>query len=492
MTLPTGLVYVLSACNSWSKACDFSPVAAAPVSLISLFETEEDPCNVYNDCHSCITASLHDVKCGWCMGGTLDYKTRGKTNFHCGGYRDGEPSKFMCAPRFQTEDCAGFQCNWTNVEAPTCDKADPGQFPTEAQCTETCKATTMSKCNLVTKKCEPCQQGEKDCIMTSDQCSATCDVPHAKCNTTTKQCETCDPATDKTCTKTAGACADECKHSPDFNVCDTSTGQCVPCDPSSTKGCTPTNKTSCDAACKHAPSDEYVKCDWSTYQCVPTHATDPDKMPKELCGMQCKKPKMAKCDYDQNKCVECDPEKDSNCMQSMEWCEAAQKAGKCKLPAPTSLAGVWRGNAISKDFARGEFDVKFSADATEMTISFFDTKVERKWHASVAVAAPVAKAEQGVSLIELTFDDVPAGDTLGLTKGKKVTGLFQEKDGSTGLFKFLYLAIPKGTGAPLTFNDAMTAGTEFVLVGCKSAEKCDFGSAAPQASVLDTLAHLFV
>merc|ERR1719253_1581640 len=199
---------------------------------------------------------------------------------------------------------------------------------------ETCKATTMSKCNLVTKKCEPCQQGEKDCIMTSDQCSATCDVPHAKCNTTTKQCETCDPAKDKTCTKTAGSCADECK----------------PCDPSSTKGCTPTNKTSCDAACKHAPSDEFVKCDWSTYQCVPTHATDPDKMPKELCGMQCVKPKMAKCDYEQNKCVECDPEKDSNCMQSMEWCEAAQKAGKCKLPAPTSLAGVWRGNAISKDF----------------------------------------------------------------------------------------------------------------------------------------------
>ena len=56
----------------------------------------------------------------------------------------------------------------------------------------------------------------------------------------------------------------------------------------------------------------------------------------------------------------------------------------------------------------------------------------------------------------------------------------------------MYLAIPKGTGAPLTFNDAMTAGTEFVLVGCKSAEKCEFGSAAPQASVLDTLAHLFV
>merc|ERR1712139_397379 len=98
---------------------------------------------------------------------------------------------------------------------------------------------------------------------------------------------------------------------------------------------------------------------------------------------------------------------DSNCMQSMEWCEAAQAAGKCKLPAPTSLAGMWRGNAISKDFARGEFDVQFSADATELTMSFFDTKVERKWHAAVAAAKPVAELEAGVTLLDLTFDTVP-------------------------------------------------------------------------------------
>merc|ERR1719473_436866 len=331
----------------------------------------------------------------------------------------------------------------------------------------------MSNCNLVTKQCEPCQQGEKDCLMTTDQCSATCDVPRAKCNVTTKQCESCDPAKDKTCTKTAGACGDECKHSPDYNVCNTATGQCE----------------SCDAACKHAPSDEFYKCDWNTYQCKATTATDPDKMPKELCGMRCVKPTFAKCDYETNTCVECDPIKDKNCMQTMDYCKAAQAAGKCKVPAPTSLAGVWRGNAISKNFKRGEFDVTFNADATEMTMSFFDTKEEQKWHATVAASKPNPEAETGVSLIDFTFDTVPSADMLGLTVGTKVTGLFQEKDGNTGMFKFLYLAIPKDSAAPLSFNDAMTEGTEFVLVGCsKKAGKCDFSSASPKTTVLDTLA----
>jgi len=493
MTLPNGRVYVLSGCLSWSKNCDFSSVAKEASRLLALFaEAEEDECNQYMDCHSCITASLKDAKCGWCMGGTLDYKDRGMTSFHCGGFQGTEPSKFTCAPRFQTEDCAGFQCNWTDSKAPTCDKADPGQFPTEAACDETCKPTTMSKCNLVTKKCEPCQQGDAGCDQTSAGCDASCDVPHAKCNVTSKTCESCDPAKDKTCTKTAGACGDECKHSPDYNVCDTASGQCKPCDPSSTKGCTPTNQTTCDAACSKGPSDESYKCDWNTNTCSKCEAKGPDCMSKELCGMQCKKPTMAKCDFEHNTCVECDPEKDTNCMNTMEYCEAAKAAGKCKVPAPTTLAGVWRGNAISKDFKRGEFDVSFSADATEMMMTFFDTKVELKYHAKVTAAPPSAKAEVGVSLIYLTFDGVPAADTLGLTVGSKVTGLFQEKDGQAGLFKFLYLAIPKGTSAPLTFDAAMTQGTELVLVGCKSAGVCDFSPAAPATDLLDSLAHLFV
>jgi len=320
-------------------------------------------------------------------------------------------------------------------------------------------------------------------------------VPHAKCNTTTKQCETCDPQKDKTCTDTAGACGDKCKHSPDYSMCNTTSGKCETCDPSSHgAGCTANNKTTCDKACSQPqpPSDEFVKCNWNTHQCEKTTATDPDRMSKELCGMRCQAPKFAKCDYEKNTCVECDPQKDTNCMQSKEWCEAAQAAGKCKLPAPTSLAGVWRGNAISKDFTRGEFDVTFSKDATEMTMQFFDTKVERKWHATVAVATPIAALEAGVTLLDLTFDKVPAADNLGVLAGKKVQALFQEKDGSTGLFKFLYFAIAKGTAEPLSFNAGMTQGTEFVLVGCKSADKCDFSGANPAPSALDTLAHLFV
>jgi hypothetical protein len=496
MTLPNGRVFVLSACNAWDKTCDFSSVAAERASLLALFaaDDEEDECNQYTDCHSCITASAQNVKCGWCMGGTLEYKSKGKTSFHCGGYKENEPYKFTCAPRFQTEDCLGFTCNWTNWEAPTCDKEDPGQYTTAAACEVDCHASAMSKCNLVTKQCEPCKDGDHSCTMTKAQCDATCDVPHAKCNTTTKQCETCDPVKDKSCTQTAGACGDQCKHSPDYSLCNTATGKCETCDPSDKKaGCTPNNMTTCNAACSKPPADEFYKCNWGTNQCEATTATDPDRMSKELCGMRCQAPKFAKCDYEKNQCVECDPQKDSNCVQSMEWCKAAQQAGKCKLPVPKSLVGVWRGNAISKDFKRGEFDVAFSQDATELTMQYFDTKVERKWHAKVAVSTkqPVA-LEAGVTMLDLTFDQVPEADMLGLTAGKTVQALWQEKDGSAGLFKFLYFAIPKGTGAPLSFKDGMTDATEFVLVGCKTADKCDFSSANPSPSILDTMTHLFI
>merc|ERR1719335_1693676 len=154
----------------------------------------------------------------------------------------------------------------------------------------------------------------------------------------------------------------------------------------------------------------------------------------DQCSYFCNQP-TAKCNVVSKQCEICDPVKDKDCTQLLGACR-----DECKLPAPTSLAGVWRGNAISKDFTRGEFDVTFSQDATELTMQFFDTKVERKWHATVAVSAPLANVEAGVTVLDLTFDKVPSADNLGVTAGKTVKALFQEKDGSAGLFKFLYLA----------------------------------------------------
>jgi len=196
----------------------------------------------------------------------------------------------------------------------------------------------------------------------------------------------------------------------------------------------------------------------------------------------------AKCDMKNNVCQPCDPVKDPDCMQTKEWCDAAQKAGKCKAPAPTTLAGVWRGNEISKSYTRGEFDIAFNDDASQVTIGFFDTKQEKKWHASVAVSDKVTGVESGVTALDFTFDTVPTGDMLGVTSGKKVTGLFQVKDDWTGLFRVLYLAIPTADGQLLSFDTGMTEGSEFVLVGCKQAANqeagCDFSKASPASKLL--------
>merc|ERR1712185_868104 len=113
---------------------------------------------------------------------------------------------------------------------------------------------------------------------------------------------------------------------------------------------------------------------------------------------------------------------------------------------------------------------------------------EKKWHAKVAVSDTVSGLESGVTAVDLTFDTVPTGDMLGVTSGKTVKGLFQVKDDFTGLFRYLYLAIPTADGQLLSFDDGMTEGSEFVLVGCKQTPDkeagCDFSKAAPQAQSL--------
>merc|ERR1719248_24088 len=189
--------------------------------------------------------------------------------------------------------------NWTNPKQPQCYKKDPAEFATESSCEEACKAATMSKCNQVTKQCEPCQEGDAGCN-TMEYCQASCNIPHAKCNTTTKQCLSCDPAKDSNCTQSAGECGGACANSPDMMSCDTQTGKCTPCQQGE-KGCTPfaahTGQAQCDAACK--------------------------------------KPVYAKCDFTKNQCAECDPVADKDCMQTKEWCDAAQAAGKCKARSAT-------------------------------------------------------------------------------------------------------------------------------------------------------------
>jgi len=129
-------------------------------------------------------------------------------------------------------------------------------------CNKTCSAVIkMKKCNLQTKKCEDCKQGDPGCN-TEAHCEAQCGQPHAKCNNMTGTCEKCEPATDKNCTMTTGACDTMCKKQT-LSKCNKTTGKCDQCSSSGT-GCVP--DAACNKTCSILPPDQAFKCDWSKEQ----------------------------------------------------------------------------------------------------------------------------------------------------------------------------------------------------------------------------------
>lgn len=122
-------------CNSWAGngTCSFKnktqavPLAQPPV--------QHDKCNEYGDCHTCISATHKEVKCGWCLGGTLSYEGVGRTPFKCGGFAAGQPYNFTCPADFRTVDCKGYACDWSKK---TCAQSDDGQFPDKTSCDDAC------------------------------------------------------------------------------------------------------------------------------------------------------------------------------------------------------------------------------------------------------------------------------------------------------------------------------------------------------------------
>merc|ERR1711990_881184 len=99
----------------------------------------------------------------------------------------------------------------------------------------------------------------------------------------------CDPATDKNCTMTKGACDTECsKHMK--SMCDHSTGKCVPCQDG--KGCIPAD--ACKNSCKIVPPSDLYKCNWSNSTCE----KDPKgTLDQKSCQDECVAVKFGKCDY---------------------------------------------------------------------------------------------------------------------------------------------------------------------------------------------------
>jgi hypothetical protein len=75
---------------------------------------DQDLCNKFETCASCINADEHNIMCGFCLGGFLSYEGVGKTTFKCGGYVAGQPNKFTCPEDFKTTDCRGWLCDYAS------------------------------------------------------------------------------------------------------------------------------------------------------------------------------------------------------------------------------------------------------------------------------------------------------------------------------------------------------------------------------------------
>jgi hypothetical protein len=141
---------VMWKCVSWgSGQCKFDHLALEAESnskrKLAANLGADDGCNVYADCHQCITASVGGIKCGWCLGGTLDYKGIGPTSFKCGGFQAGKPYNFTCPVDFRTVDCKGYACD---VSSKKCSVSDDGSFPDLYSCTQICNIPIpYAKCN---------------------------------------------------------------------------------------------------------------------------------------------------------------------------------------------------------------------------------------------------------------------------------------------------------------------------------------------------------
>jgi len=140
---------VMWKCSSYgNKTCNFNDDSESlrrQLTAVGAPAFGNDDCNKYADCHKCITATEGNVKCGWCLGDTLNYKGIGKTSYKCGGFQAGKPYNFTCGIDFRTTDCKGYACD---LGTKKCSISDDGQFPDLPSCADNCnKVVPYAKCN---------------------------------------------------------------------------------------------------------------------------------------------------------------------------------------------------------------------------------------------------------------------------------------------------------------------------------------------------------
>jgi hypothetical protein len=242
-------------------------------------------------------------------------------------------------------------------------------------------------------------------------------------------------------------------------------------------------KDDCSKACK-APVTQYA-CDSSSKTCKECNmhycTTDKD-CPGSYCNINgvgpwsCHGAVSAGCSDK----ARCDSLLKTNCSAAESTVKCDTYSGKC-VPVPKGTpgattayecahqckgarpTGTYRAVAINSGFLRGEFDFTFYDDNT---VHWRDTS----GRVTVAALHSGAEAvESGAVAVDGTV--TKSGDSI-LPVGKKFYSIMKrDENGDDGIGKFIFHGFD--TAPVASFADAM-GKTEWIMVGCKTKENCDF------------------
>jgi hypothetical protein len=239
-------------------------------------------------------------------------------------------------------------------------------------------------------------------------------------------------------------CATSCKPPTPQATCKTSSKTCEPC-----------NMHYCmtDKDCPNSYCNINGPGPWSCHGEVPDGCVDQDR-----CNATCSTPveAYAKCDAYSGTCTPAS--KTTPGATTKYECEH-----QCKATKPT---GTYRAIAINAKFSRGEYDFTFYDDNT------------MHWKApdgTVSVASLTAGSEV-VEKDATAVDGTITKSTDGSLVGKKIYAIFKrDEQGNDDIGKYIFHGFDF---APVSTFDAAMSKTEWVMLGCKSGELCDFSSVA--------------
>ena len=172
-----------------------------------------------------------------------------------------------------------------------------------------------------------------------------------------------------------------------------------------------------------------------------------------------------KCDYKNNKCVDCQRGKDPACIQTADYCKVAQQRGLCK---PQTIAGLYRMIMVQKGYKVGEFDMLFDAHGN-LASQMYVTSATSLGKGKVAVTGTSDAGETLIHITEWTGSPIQA---------KSGYGVYKLKPGQSQTLNLLELSMSKTEIKEL--DDGLKEGNAyFVGVSCKDTKNCDFSKATP-------------